>query len=249
MSNGSARPDAPDPAVNGDSHAGSVDLPGIPGRDPEHTIELFITRFNAGHGSPVTAPWDVSKEDWQRYEFLGDRVLELVVAQALFRRKPFAKEGDLTRSLAGIVSNRSLAGFMRRRCPAAGRRLIPESIGKQGTCGDRIPAGAFEAFIGALYCERGFEPVSVFLTSILEECLADDEPDRNAIGILQEYWQKHGGPLPVYREVSRNGPDHRPFFVVSATTPDGRSTEGSGASLPEARREAALKALDTLRQR
>ena len=120
--------------------------------DVNRIIDTFISRFNAVYGDPAAVRWDISKEDWQRYEFLGDRVLNLIIAQSLFtRREGSMDEGEMTRVLASVVSNRALDALSRRYDRAVFTRLIPQSIGEQETYGERITGGAFEAFIGALY--------------------------------------------------------------------------------------------------
>jgi ribonuclease III len=215
--------------------------------DVNRIIDTFISRFNAVYGNADAARWDLSKEDWQRYEFLGDRVLNLVVAQSLFTRwDGVLNEGDMTRILSSVVSNRALDTLSGRFDKAVFARLIPLSIGEQDTYGERITGGAFEAFIGALYCEVGLDDVSFFVTAIMEDAVNEYNPHQNAIGILQEHFQKRGETLPIYRESSRTGPDHRPWFSVRVKIADGRSFEGAGPSLPDARKDAAQKALDSI---
>jgi len=205
-------------------------------------IPAFVYRFNASYGDPSADRWDISKEEWQRYEFLGDRVLNLVVAQTLFAQGPVPlDEGEMTGILNSVVSNRSLDLLSRDQ--ENWDLLIPLSIGKQNCYGERITAGAFEALIGALYCEVGFDDVAYFLNSILSPYLAAFDPRHNAIGVLQEFFQKRGDPLPEYNLVSRSGPDHKPVFEVQVVLPDQQSFTGSGPSLAEAKRAAAQVAL------
>jgi ribonuclease III len=213
--------------------------------DVNRIIDTFISRFNAVYGNPASARWDISKEDWQRYEFLGDRVLELIVAQALFtRREGTLDEGEMTRMLSSVVSNKALDLLSKRYDNGIFSRLIPRSIGEQKTYGAKITGGAFEAFIGALYCEVGLDDVTFFVNGILKDALDGSDPQGNVIGALQEYFQKRGESLPVYLETSRTGPDHRPYFSVRVRIADGRTFEGYGSSLPDARREAAGNALE-----
>jgi ribonuclease-3 len=215
--------------------------------DVNRIIDTFISRFNAVYGNPAAVSWDISKEDWQRYEFLGDRVLELVVAQALFtRRGGTLDEGQMTRILGSVVSNRALALLSKRYNKEVFSRLIPPSIGEQKTYGVKITGGAFEAFIGALYCEVGLDDVTFFVNAIFREALEGSDPHGNVIGGLQEYFQKRGERLPEYRETSRTGPDHRLHFTVRVCIADGRTFEGTGLSLPDARHDAAQKALDEI---
>jgi ribonuclease-3 len=225
--------------------ASLIELLYAPKPDFNRIIDTFVSRFNAVYGDPEADRWDVTKEDWQRYEFLGDRVFGLIVAQALFTRwEGTLDEGEMTDRLAGIVSNRALARLTKTFDQRIFSRLIPLSIGEQKTYGARITAGAFEAFTGALYCEVGLDDVTFFITSVMKESLDGFNPRENAIGLLQEFFQKQGQPVPVYEEISRTGPDHKPQFRVRVRIADGRTFSGSGATLPDARRDAARKALD-----
>jgi ribonuclease III len=213
--------------------------------DVDRIITTFVSRFNALYGNPAADRWDIQKEKWQRYEFLGDRVLGLIVAQSLFTfREGGLTEGDMTRILNSVVSNRALDALSRRFDNAVFSRLIPATIGKQNTYGERITGGAFEAFIGALYCEFGLSHVAFFVIALLGDTISESCMHENAIGILQEYFQKRGENLPVYQETSRTGPDHRPQFSIRVRIADDRTFEGSGPSLPYARKDAAQKALD-----
>jgi ribonuclease III len=211
--------------------------------DINSIIPVFVLRFNAVYGDPHAERWDVSKEEWQRYEFLGDRVLNLVIAQTLFTQRPVTlDEGEMTGILSTIVSNKSLSLLSRDNTTFS--LLIPRSIGEQNSYGEKITAGAFEAFIGALYCEVGLDDVVYFVNAILSDALANYNPRNNAIGILQEFFQKQNKPLPEYTQTGRSGPDHKPLFTVRVTVHGGRSFEGSGPSLPDARKAAARNALE-----
>ena len=212
--------------------------------DPRAVIDCFIRRFNASYGNTGSACWDITKEEWQRYEFLGDRVLDLIVAQVLFtRRDSVLSEGEMTQILSSVVSNQSLDAIARRAGPEVFARLIPPAIGEQNSYGERITGGAFEAFIGALYCESGFDDVSCFVSALIADSLDSYDPMENAIGILQEYYQKQGMPVPLYELVSSSGPQHRPFHTYCVRTPDGRSFEGKGSNSSEAKQKAARQAL------
>jgi len=205
-------------------------------------ISTYIARFNASYGDPKAECWDISKEDWQRYEFLGDRVLNLIVAQTLFSQRPeILNEGEMTAVLGCVVSNKSLDSLIRKY--DAHRLLVPHVIGGQDCYGERITGGAFEAFIGSLYCEVGLDDVAYFVNTVLAQELENYNPRQNTIGILQEYAQKRGDPLPVYTETARTGPEHKPQFSVRVTLADGRSFAGSGLSLSEAKKAAAREAL------
>jgi ribonuclease-3 len=231
--------------MNGQPEESLIDLLYDSTPDVNRIIDTFISDFNRVYGDPCAERWDITRDDWQRYEFLGDRVLNLVIAQVLFTwREGVLNEGDMTRMMSDIVSNRALDILSHRYDPEIFTRLIPLAIGEQNTYGERITGGAFEAFIGALYCEVGLDDVTYFVTVIMEDVINEFNPRQNAIGLLQEFFQKRGEERPIYEETARDGPHHKPQFSVRVRIPGGRSFDGAGPSLSDARKEAAKKALD-----
>jgi ribonuclease III len=80
----------------------------------------------------------------------------------------------------------------------------------------------------------------------MRDALVYDKPNRNAIGALQEFYQKRGMALPEYREIVRSGPAHKPHFIVEVATADGKTFEGNGQSLADANQDAARKALEII---
>ena len=214
--------------------------------DIARAIDTFLEWYNSKAGKPCADRWEIPVREWQRFEFLGDRAINLIVAETLYSREDVTlDEGEMTRILGSIVSNRGLDSLSRELDEDAFRRLIPLAICEQNTYGERITGGAFEAFIGALYCELGFDEVSVFVNCLLKDGLARYNPHGNPIGILQEYTQKQGQPLPVYQEAGRTGPDHGPTFTVRVEI-DGGSFTGVGSTLADAKQTAARAALERL---
>lgn len=206
----------------------------------------FIKIFNSDSSDPCIQPekWNISNDEWQRYEFLGDRVLNLVAADYLYHHAPLKREGEMTKKM-GVVSNESLTGIIDRNGIDIAL-LIPESIGQQQTYGERVKGGALEAFIGALYEILGFTWTRRFTLTILAEEIERYDPAKNSIGNLQEWCQKRSEPLPVYDEDSRTGTDNYPLFSVRVHIPDGRTFKGSGRSLSDARQNAAKNALENI---
>jgi len=235
--------------MTGSSGLSLIELLHSPDPDINRIINTFVTRFNAAYGCPGTDRWDITKEDWQRYEFLGDRVLNLIVAQSLFtQRNEMLDEGEMTRILSSLVSNRALDSLTKQQGKMTFIRLIPGAIGEQNTYGERITGGAFEAFIGALYCEVGLDDVAYFVTTIMAESLSKYNPDDNAIGLLQEHFQKKFKSAPCYRQTGCSGPDHRPVFTYQVLFNNVALGEGSGESIQQAQQAAARKALDAIRK-
>jgi ribonuclease-3 len=234
--------------MNGQSGLSLIELLYSPDPDVNRIIDTFVTRFNAAYGIPGTDRWDITKDDWQRYEFLGDRVLSLIVAQSLFsQRDAVLDEGSMTKILSSVVSNRALDALTRQHEKKAFTRLIPKSIGEQKTYGEKITGGAFEAFIGALYCEVGLDDVVFFVNAIMEDSLNHYNPNQNAKGILQEYFQKKDKlSVPEYRESLKTGPDHKPVFTCHVFYRNDLLGVGTGESKQLAEQEAAKRALETL---
>ncbi len=215
--------------------------------DFNQKIREFIKIFNADSSGPglQSVRWNISNDEWQRYEFLGDRILNLVAADYLYHQVPSKREGEMTKKM-GVVSNESLTAIIERRGFDIDL-LIPCAIGQQQTYGEKIKGGALEALIGALYEVFGFTWTSTFVLTILSEEIERYDPAKNYIGTLQEWCQKRGETLPIYKEISRTGPDHLPHFSVGVQIADGRTFEGSGPSLPDARQDAAKMALKNIR--
>lgn len=220
-----------------------IDLLRAPDPDLNRVIPTFVSCFNASYGDPASACWDISFEDWERYEFLGDRVLNLIIAQTLFtHRHQTLTEGEMTRIMGGVVSNRALDALLKGRGTAAYTLLIPQVIG-ENTYGERITGGAFEAFVGALYCELGFDEVACFVTALMKGAIRDYRPDENAIGMLQEYFQKKYQTVPWYRQIHRTGPDHKPEFTYEVVFINEILGVGKGESIQQAQQAAARMAL------
>lgn len=224
-----------------------IELLHSPDPDVSRIIRTFVTRFNAAYGISGSASWDVSKEDWQRYEFLGDRVLNLIIAQALFtHRNVVQTEGEMTKRLSTLVSNRALDALGHRYGDETLALLIPPAIGQQKSYGERITGGAFEAFIGALYCEVGLDDVAFFVNTIMGDSLVATDPDENAVGLLQEYFQKQHKTVPRYKEINRIGPPDNPVFTCQVLVGDRVLGVGIGDSLKKAKQAAARRALELL---
>jgi ribonuclease III len=235
--------------MNGQPGLSLIELLGTPDPDVSRIINTFVTRFNHAYGVPGTDRWDITKEDWQRYEFLGDRVLNLIVAQTLFTRQAgVLDEGRMTNILSGAVSNRALDALTRQPGndrKEAFKRLIPREI-SESPYGERITGGAFEAFIGALYCEVGLDDVAYFVNTIMGDVIAEYDPEGNAIGALQEYFQKKDKSLPEYRKVDHAGPAHKPTFTYEVLFNNEVLGRGSGETARDAKQAAARQALEKI---
>lgn len=221
-----------------------------PNPDFNRIVNTFIMEYNAARGIFDKDYWEIEKGDWQRYEFLGDSVLNLLIAQFLFEKTDvILDEGEMTKILSSVVSNRSLDALTRQYERSTVTQLIPRSIGEQKTYGERITGGSFEAFLGALYCETGLDDVAVFVRAIMKNALDTCNPDQNSIGILQEHVQKNFKTLPEYMETIRTGPDHKPLFTYEVFFNNRVYGEGSGDSKLLAKQAAAKRALENIEKK
>lgn len=203
------------------------------------------SRFRAAfvHESYVHEnPAEASNE---RLEFLGDAVLGLAVSEMLYARFPSHPEGELTRMRAMLVSRPSLANHAREL--GLGASLLLSRGGQTNGERDRasILANVFEAVIGALFLDSGWEAARDFVQARFHDALEPlPETDRNYKSLLQQLTQKHFKALPEYRVVREKGPPHAKVFQVEVYFRNELLGRGHGKSKKEAQQEAARIGLD-----
>lgn len=182
--------------------------------------------------------------DNERLEYLGDAVLDFIVAEWAYRHFPELPEGDLTKIRAHLVQNDHLASFARQINLGAALRLGRGEKTTGGHHRDSVLGSTFEALLGAIYLDSNFEKVKNFvlpfvhpsLDTILEEI---NDPKSQ----LQEQTQAMKLGAPVYRVVGTNGPDHARTYDVEAEIAGQVKGRGTGSSKANAEREAARDAL------
>jgi len=198
-------------------------------------LERALTHLSA------VKPADARHLSNQRLEFLGDRVLGVVVAAMLYRQFPRAEEGDLSRRLAELVRRETCADVAREWDLGGAMRLGPGELNSGGRDKDAILADACEAVLGGVYVDGGFEAARELVERYWQpRMLAPLRPLRDAKTRLQEWAQARGLPAPVYREIARSGPDHAPVFTIAAVIEGLGEASGAGASKRVAEQEAAL---------
>lgn len=182
----------------------------------------------------------------ERLEFLGDAVLDLIVAEALMERLPNAAEGGLTRRRAAVVNEASLARTARRLDLGAALLLGRGEELNNGRDRSSILADAVEALVGAIYLDAGYgaarDAAHGWLAPLLDEVVRGAAPDDSKTA-LQERLQALGRGAPSYRVVAEDGPDHEKVFEVEITAGDQVLARGAGRSKKEAEKEAARRAL------
>jgi len=182
----------------------------------------------------------------ERLEFLGDRVLALVVSETLYLRYPDEDEGALTRRVHTLVRWEA--------CAKVGEQIglwdhlvLTRSEAAGGRARGPIVGSACEAVIAALYLDGGMAAARAFIEHWWEPMFADPGADtRDAKTRLQEWAQGRGkgdGAAPVYTLKKQAGPDHAPRFVVHAEVPGFAPATGEGGSKRQAEQEAAAKLL------
>jgi ribonuclease-3 len=193
-------------------------------------------------------------EDNERLEFLGDAVVGMLVAEAMYRRYPDLSEGALTRLRGTLVSRRHLAEVAREL--ELGKHLLlgrgEERSG--GRAKAALLANAMEAVIGAIYLDGGLEAarrlVETHVVAPAVETLRERLTAGGGMGdfksALQELLQAQHQGQPEYRTVRESGPDHQKEFFVEAWVAGAVLAEGTGSTRKRAEQDAARRALETL---
>ncbi|KRG76878.1 ribonuclease 3 [Stenotrophomonas ginsengisoli] len=187
----------------------------------------------------------------ERLEFLGDSIVNMLVAQTLFERWPKADEGALTRARSTLVCEGALAVIARQL--ELGPRLVlgPGELKSGGFRRDSILADAVEAVIAAIYLDAGFDACRQVVLPWFEASIAalpaTGKPDKDPKTRLQEWLQARQKPLPHYELISESGDDHAKHFHVRCTLVDPTlASEGEGTSRRIAEQQAAAAALALL---
>ena len=211
-------------------------------RDPA-LLEMALTHSSYLHEHP-----DEDAPDFERLEFLGDAVVDLVIGELLYQTHPGAPEGELTSLRAQLVSGSPLAQVAQELgLPERARlgRGEAETGGRQ-----RVGLGAslYESVLGAVYVDGGFDAARQFVLRTMRDPIvaANDQPRRSPKTELQEWAQGHGLPLPAYDVTETSGPEHAREFVVDVSVGDLRA-RGAGRSKREAQENAATALLETAR--
>jgi ribonuclease-3 len=234
----------------GDEHpaARAADLLGHDFRRPDllrealtHRSAVPGRRIGGGRTAPATGAGSN-----ERLEFIGDRVLGLLIAEWLAERFPDEQEGELGPRLAHLVSQPAIAAIAERIGLPALLAVAPgesrAGVRKLAT----VLADATEALIGALYLDAGLDPARAFIRRAWHDTMhTQAKPPKDAKTALQEWLAARAMPPPAYELVSRQGPPHDPVFVI-AVQASGERGQGSAGSKRTAERLAAEDVLRKL---
>ncbi|HMS92818.1 MAG TPA: ribonuclease III [Candidatus Saccharibacteria bacterium] len=213
------------------------------------TIQLLVTALT--HRSYVNEHKKSVSEHNERLEFLGDAVLELVVTDFLFANYT-EPEGILTSWRAALVRTESISDAGNKLGYEPLLRMSKGEKGGSDRARAQILANAFEAVIGAIYLERGYDDAAEFIhkhiTSKLDAILAEGSW-RDPKSHLQELVQRYDNTTPQYRVLTEAGPDHDKVFTLGVFSGETKIGEGAGPSKQSAQQQAARDALATYRNR
>ena len=205
---------------------------------PPRELALYERALTHGSAAP---------ENYQRLEFLGDRVLGLTIARWLYAAYPNEPEGELSRRLNSLVTGPVCAGVARAIGASAYLKLGKQARDDGGFDSDNIMGDVTEALIGALYLDHGFDTAEAFIRThwaSLVEGHAD--APRHPKSALQEWAARMGRRPPEYSIVERSGPHHAPRFTVSVSLGSAGDASATGASKQEAETAAAAALLAQL---
>ncbi|MDU9002792.1 ribonuclease III [Sedimentitalea todarodis] len=203
--------------------------------------ELLVRALT--HGS-VSSP---TRSDNQRLEFLGDRVLGLVMASALLEKDEAASEGQLAPRFNALVRKETCADVAREIELGAVLKLGRSEMLSGGRRKQALLGDAMEAVIAAVYRDAGLEAASDMILRLWGDRVAGVEADaRDAKTALQEWAQARGQMPPTYVELERSGPDHAPVFTIAAQLESGAEARASAGSKRQAEQGAATALLQKL---
>lgn len=216
-------------------------LVGVVFNDKKHILTAIT------HRSYLNEHRDATQDHNERYEFLGDAVLELVVTDYLFHKYLGKPEGELTAIRAALVNTNSLSETSTRLGINEHLLLSKGEAKDMGRARQYILANAFEAIVGALYLDQGYEAAAGFIAEKLfsrTDTIVAKRLWQDAKSRFQELAQEHVGVTPNYETIGQEGPDHDRVFTVGVYLRDEKIAEGKGRAKQEAEQQAAEKALE-----
>lgn len=214
---------------------------------PFNNIELLVTALT--HRSYVNEHRKTAREHNERLEFLGDAVLELVVTEYLYKNYE-EQEGVLTNWRSALVRTESISEASKRLGVEPLLRLSRGERRGSERARSQILANTYEAIIGAIYLDQGYEAAAQFIEhSLLTtfQKILESGSWLDAKSHLQELAQNQRGSTPTYKVLKEDGPDHEKVFTVGVYVNGKLLGKGQGASKQIGQQNAAKKALDTLK--
>ncbi len=184
--------------------------------------------------------------NFEKLEFLGDRILGFVISKKLIEMYPNESEGALDKKLASLVN--------RNKCIEVARLIELEKFilvrnkNKKNKLENKIIADSLEAIIGAIYYDKDFKTAEKFILNMWKNFIKmSNITIIDSKTKLQEYSLKKYKTLPIYKLISSSGPNHNPKFIISVKLKNSKIFEGDGDSKKKAQQNAASKLLDNLK--
>lgn len=185
-----------------------------------------------------------NEDNNERIEFLGDRVLNLVMAHALYETFPDETEGNLAKRHSALVQGRMLA-VIGNEIDLGEFIILSESERQSGGAeNENIVSDAMEALLGAVFLDGGLEPARKIIVELWGENIRTlTEAHQDPKTELQEWVQARGLPLPDYQIIDKSGPDHAPLFIIEVRVEGFDAIQAEGASRRQGEKVAASKML------
>ena len=184
--------------------------------------------------------------NYERLEFLGDAIIDQVVSNWLFNKYPKSDEGSLTKKRSSLV-NRNFLSILGKNLKVMDVVRIEQSVNTQDPkVIANISADVYEAIVGAIYLDGGFQEASTFInnTLCLFEHLANE--NQNYKGQLIEYCHYNNLPTPQFNIVESQGPEHEKIFIINVVISQGQTWAGVGSTKKSAEQEGARQAINSL---
>lgn len=204
------------------------------------------------HRSIIDGDKIQAHETYERLEFLGDAVLDLIVTEIIFEKYPLADEGFLTKLRAKVVRGKTLAHLAKSMKINEVMEIGERASGQGIEASKSVLADLFEAIIAAIYLTKGYEFTFSFTEKLLHKHIdlkSIEAKADNYKSTLMEYLQAISEPLPVYKVIDEEGPAHDKIFTVAVYISGDMMSKGKGKSKKEAEQIAAELALNILRSR
>ena len=187
------------------------------------------------------------KTNYQRLEFLGDRVLGLIISEAVFKRFKNEEEGKLSKRFSDLVSKKTLIEVSKEIELQNTINTSKEYIDKIKIT-DSMLADSLEALIGAIYIDSNFQEVKKVVLNLWGKKLSSQEkPPVDAKSFLQEWCLSKKKKIPVYKILEKSGPDHKPTFLVELRIENFQKVQGEGSTKKKAEIDAAQKIIEKIK--
>ena len=194
------------------------------------------------HSSHISNSSEKNKKNYERLEFLGDRVLGLVLAEHFFKLFPDANEGLLNSYLQRYANQNTLAEYANKIFLS---NFIKFQKGDKLEFNKSVLSDVVESIIGSIYLDTNFDNANNFIINqIIKQDSIQSEPIKHPKSILQEYCLNKYKYLPIYTVINKSGSDHEPIFRVSVSIDKLNNEVSEGSSLKIAEEAAALKLLN-----